>query len=112
MLKIDSNNNITITQGDTLTLALNLTKDGEAYEPVEGDVIRFAAASGYVDDPGYELLIEEQVPTDTLTFTISAANMSKLSRSKSYNYDVEITHGDGTVDTVISAQIKLMGEVK
>lgn len=29
MLKIDNENNITITKGDTLTLTLNLKKDGQ-----------------------------------------------------------------------------------
>ena len=29
-----------------------------------------------------------------------------------YNYDIEITHDDGTVDTFISAKLTITGEVK
>lgn len=54
MLTIDGNNNITLTRGDTLTLTVELTKDGETYTPEEGDVIRFALSKGYLGEPGYE----------------------------------------------------------
>lgn len=55
MLKIDNENNITITKGDTLTLTLNLKKDGDDYVPVEGDSIRFAVSKGYVGETAYQL---------------------------------------------------------
>ena len=42
MLNIDGNNNIILTRGDTLTLTVGLTKDGEPYTPEQGDVIRYA----------------------------------------------------------------------
>jgi len=112
MLKIDNENNITITKGDTLTLTLNLKKDGDDYVPVEGDTIRFAVSKGFVGETAYQLLIEENVPVDSLTFTVSSEKMELLSHASAYNYDVELTHGDGSVDTVISAQIKVLGEVK
>ena len=73
MLQIDSNNNIILTRGDTLTLTVELTKDGEVYTPEEGDVIRFAVSNVYKTQFGYELLISKTIPNDTLTFTVSSA---------------------------------------
>ena len=110
MLTIDGNNNITLTRGDTLTLTVGLAKDGEPYVPEEGDVIRFALSKGYETDFGYELLITEVIPNDTLTFTLTPTQTSL--EYKAYNYDIQITHSDGCVDTFISAKLTITGEVK
>lgn len=110
MLKIDGNNNITLTRGDTLTLTVELTKDGAAYTPEEGDVIRFALAKGYETDFGYELLITEVIPNDTLTFTLTSTQTQLAYRA--YNYDIQVTHSDGCVDTFISAKLTITGEVE
>ena len=110
MLKIDGNNNITLTRGDTLTLTVELTKDGEAYTPEEGDVVRFALAKGYETDFGYELLITEVIPNDTLTFTLTSTQTQLAYRA--YNYDIQVTHSDGCVDTFISAKLTITGEVE
>lgn len=110
MLKIDKHQNITLTRGDSLTLTIQLSKDGATYTPVSGDAIRFAMAKGYVTDPGYQLITIKTIPTDTLTFTVSSSE-TKVPLG-TYNYDVQITHSGGLVDTVISAQIKIVGEVE
>ena len=110
MLNIDGNNNITLTRGDTLTLTVGLTKDGEPYVPETGDVIRFALSKGYETDFGYELLITEVIPNDTLTFTLTPTQTSL--EYKAYNYDIQITHSDGCVDTFISAKLTITGEVE
>lgn len=110
MLTIDGNNNITLTRGDTLTLTVGLTKDGEPYEIEAGDVIRFALSKGYETDFGYELLITEVIPNDTLTFTLTPTQTSL--EYKAYNYDIQITHSDGCVDTFISAKLTITGEVE
>lgn len=110
MLNIDGNNNITLTRGDTLTLTVELTKDGETYTPEEGDVIRFAVSKGYLTEPGYEFKFDKVIPHDTLTFTCSSEETSLDYRS--YNYDIEVTHSDGCVDTFISAKLTITGEVK
>ena len=111
MLHIDSNNNITLTKGDTMTLQVELTKDGEPYEPAEGDVIRFALSKGYVGQSGYELILTKIIPTDTLKFTVTAAE-TELLQMTSYFYDVEITHGDGAVDTIIFGKLTITGEAE
>ena len=121
MLTIDGNNNITLTRGDTLTLTVTLLREVEPvppateptiepYVPQEGDVIRFAVSKGYKTDPGYELKLSKDIPHDTLTFTCSSTETSLDYRT--YNYDVEITHADGCVDTFISGQLTITGEVK
>jgi hypothetical protein len=110
MLNIDGNNNITLTRGDTLTLTVALTKDGETYTPEEGDVIRFALSKGYMGEPGYEFKLDKTIPNDTLTFTLSATETALDYRS--YNYDIQVTHEDGCVDTFISAKLTITGEVK
>lgn len=110
MLNIDGNNNITLTRGDTLTLTVELTKDGEAYTPAEGDVIRFALSKGFLGEPGYEFKLDKTIPNDTLTFTLDSAETALDYRS--YYYDIQVTHGDGCVDTFISAKMTITGEVK
>lgn len=121
MLNIDNSNNITLTRGDSLTLTVELLHEVdpvppateptiEPYVPVEGDVIRFAASIGFKGEPGYELKIEKVIPNDTLTFTCSPLETSL--NNGEYNYDIEITHADGTVDTFISAILTITGESK
>ena len=121
MLSIDAQNNITLTRGDTLTLTVTLLHEVdpvppateptiEPYVPVEGDVIRFAVSKGYKSEPGYELKFAKEIPHDTLTFTCSSTETSLEYRD--YNYDVEITHADGSIDTFISAKLTITGEVK
>lgn len=121
MLSIDGNNNITLTRGDTLTLTVTLLHEVdpvppateptiEPYVPVAGDVIRFAVSKGYKSEPGYELKFEKVIPHDTLTFTATSTETSL--DYKTYNYDVQITHEDGSVDTFISAKLTITGEVK
>lgn len=111
MLRIDNKNNITLTRGDTLTLELELEKDGETYTPETGDAIRIACSDGYEGQELYALQFSETIPNDTLTVTIPAETTGQL-EYLTYNYDVEITHGDGTIDTVISAKLTITGEVE
>ena len=110
MLTIDGNNNIILTRGDTLTLTVELTKDGEPYTPEQTDVIRFALSKGYLGEPGYEFKLDKTIPNDTLTFTLSSTETALDYRS--YNYDIQVTHDDGCVDTFISAKLTITGEVK
>lgn len=121
MLKIDTNNNITLTRGDTLTLTVTLLHEVEPvppateptiepYVPEQDDVIRFAVSKGYKTEPGYELKLSKVIPHDTLTITCSSSETALDYRD--YNYDVEITHDDGSVDTFISGQLTITGEVK
>ena len=121
MLTIDKAQNITLRRGDTLTLTVALKQITppvppatqptiEDYTPVEGDVIRFAVSKGYKAMPGYKLILSKVIPHDTLTFTCTSEETTI--NYDIYNYDVEITHSDGCVDTFISAKLTIAGEVK
>ena len=111
MLKVD-NNRITITKGDTLVVEVELTEtDGSPYEYTEGDTIRFAISEGYEGELNYHLIYEDTFSAETLTFTMPASETKKL-RYKTYNYDIELTRiNGGVVETVISSQISVIGEV-
>jgi hypothetical protein len=85
-------NRITMTRGDTLRLQLILERDGEVYEPVEGDSIRFAvkhptlnaAKTEYVDT---EPLIEKTIPNETLLLVLDPSDTKPLGFGK-YDYDI------------------------
>lgn len=109
MLKIDGHR-ITLTRGDTMTITLTLKQGEQTYTPEEGDVIRFALARGYVGEPAYSLIKEVTVPNDTLTFTLASTDTALEYRE--YNYDIQVTHSDGSVDTFISSTLTITGEVK
>lgn len=119
MLRIDDNMNIELTRGDSLTLTVEPKKKvapvppateptWEPYVPQEGDVIRFAVSKGYKGETDYELQFKETVPNDTLTFT-AGPEKTALDYYE-YNYDVEITFADGTVDTFIRGKFAITGE--
>ena len=109
-------NRITMTRGDTLRLKVDMVRDDEEYEPIEGDVIRFAVKhqtlnkekSEYVDE---EPLIEKVIPNDTLLLELEPNDTKPLGFGR-YDYDIQITFTDGTVDTFISSTLKLTKEVE
>lgn len=111
MLKIDNQNNITLTRGDTMTLTVTLKRGTDPYTPEEGDAVRIAISDGYVGEVSYKLMYSQTIPTDTLTVTVPASETVKLDY-KRYNYDIEITHADGCVDTVIVGNLTITGEAK
>lgn len=107
---------IKLTRGDTLVVVVSMTRAGAAYEPVEGDVIKFYLKRAimkpdrvaYVDtDP----LITKTIPTDTLQLKLVPNDTKSLAFGK-YAYDIEITFANGDVDTFINnAELWLMPEV-
>ena len=110
MLIIDGNA-ITLTRGDSLPLEVTLkNKDGTEYEPIAGDVIRFAISKGYKGQANYTLIYKQTIDPATLAFTMPADETGKLDYI-TYNYDVEVTHPGGLVDTFISDKLTITGEV-
>lgn len=103
-------NKIKHTRGDTLPMEFTIFDKitGEPYEPAEGDTCRFAISVGYVDDEDYELILEKPVSLTELTLTLTSAE-TKIPYG-TYNYDVQITHADGIVETFISSKITITGE--
>ena len=107
---------ITMTRGDTLKVSVSLTRDGETYTPVEGDVIRFAVKSPkmfcdkgeFVDDAPRIL---KDIPISTMTLVLDPADTKSMDFG-TYVYDMEITFADGTVDTFITeSKFRLKPEV-
>lgn len=117
MLVIDKNKNIHLTRGDTLTLkCAPKVKDPETgeksdYQPQEGDTFRFAISKGYEGEVAYQLMCEAPIEAETWITTIAASETKKLGY-ETYNYDCEVTHADGVVDTYISGKITITGESK
>lgn len=91
---------ITLTRGDSASIKLTLTdkNDGSAYEPIEGDSIRFALNKQYGTDSPSVLI---DIPTDTLILEILPEHTKHLSFGN-YKYDIEITYSDGRVETFIA----------
>lgn len=114
MYKIDGTN-IELTRGDSFFCEVNITKDGEPYEPAAGDTVRFAVkrkmftpgGGNYAD---CEPLIRKSVPTDTMILQLDPEDTKGL-KFGSYDYDVEITFEDGRVDTFIRGDFILTPEV-
>lgn len=122
MLKIDDNMNIELTRGDTLVLDIEPEKlvppvppatepTWEPYVPEEGDVIRFAVSKGYKGQSGYELQFKITAASGTPIRITAGPDKTALDYYE-YNYDVEITFADGTVDTFISGKFKITGEAE
>lgn len=104
-LKIN-NNDIALTRGDTMRVQIGITKDGEAYTPSGGDVVRFALKKSVADQ---EALIEKVIPNDTMMLELQPIDTKELEFG-TYYYDIEITFDDGTVDTFITKSAFTIGE--
>lgn len=104
-----SGTNITMTRGDTLVLRIKMTKDGVEYTPGDGDSVRFAMKARYSDD---EVVLEKNIPIDTLVLEIEPGDTKNLDMRSSYVYDIQLTTVDGKVDTFIMGQLNIDVEVK
>lgn len=90
---------ISLTRGDTFKGTVNIMyADGTAYEPVEGDSVRFALKKTYNDN---EPLLEKDIPINTLLLHIAPEDTKNLSYGK-YVYDIQLTRSNGDVDTFIT----------
>lgn len=114
MIKV-SGTKIQMTRGDTLRVLVNLTKDGEPYEPQEGDSVRFAMRLAGLNRTETEyanpICIDKQIPTNTMVLELEPSDTASLGFGQ-YVYDIEVTFADGAVDTPIaSASLKITPEV-
>lgn len=108
MIKI-SGSTIQMTRGDTLSIKVDIfNSDGTTYEVQEDDIIRFAMKKKYKDP---QPLIIKVLDHETLRLQLNPEDTEALEYGD-YVYDVEITMGDGTVDTFIAeATLTLTKEV-
>lgn len=103
-------NNITLTRGDTFIAQIEMVKNEEVYTPQEGDLIRFAVKQKY-KDPDESVLINKQIPIDTMLLEIEPSDTKPLTMGKDYVYDIEYTDSLGHVDTFISGILHIGEEV-
>ncbi len=104
-----SGNTITLTRGDTFVALVSITdSEGNAYNPVEGDKVRFAMKKQFTD---LEPLLLKDIPIDTMKLVIEPEDTKALSFD-TYKFDIELTKASGEVDTFITnGKLKLTEEV-
>lgn len=104
-------NAITLTRGDTFKAKVTITdREGNPYDPQEGDTVRFAAKKNYTD-PDTEVLILKDIPIETLILKLEPEDTKDLDFGN-YVYDIQLTRANGDVDTFIAkASLMLTEEV-
>lgn len=93
-----TNNTITMTRGDSLSLELSLLNGENVYTPQEGDVITFEVL-GFPYD-GEDPVLTKTIPNDTLLLELAPEDTASLGLG-AYSYKMKITYADGYVDTFI-----------
>ena len=98
---------ISMTRGDTLRVAVSMTRDGTPYTTENGDVVRFAVknkrmTSGNKEYVDTEPLILKTIPNGTMVLELLPDDTKDFDFGE-YVYDIQITFEDGTVDTFITA---------
>lgn len=106
----DKGVDITLTRGDSLFLQLNLTKDDEAYVPEQGSSIRFAMKTKYTDSDS-NVIINKNIPIDTLILELRPEDTKSLPMKKSYVYDIQLTDAQGHVYTFLFGTLTITEEV-
>ena len=103
----EKTNEIRMTRGDTLLVAVTMTRDGAPYTPVSGDSVRFAVKHTKMTSGGKEYadvdpLILKTIPVATMILELEPEDTKSFPFGE-YVYDIEITFGDtGRVDTFIT----------
>ena len=113
MLRVNGNNDIQLTRGDTARLSLTIQDEltGDGYSPVAGDVIRLTIRkSVYATDKIMEKELELS-EGDEINFTFAPEDTQALDYG-TFVYDVELTTADGDVYTIITpSKFRLLEEV-
>lgn len=106
---------ITMTRGDTLRVQVAIQQNGDTYTPGPSDTVRFAAKravlnatkTAYEDD---QPKIVKTIPPSTLLLELEPSDTKNLAFGV-YDYDIQLTKEDGTVDTFITGKLMLKPEV-
>ena len=103
MLKIDENNNITLTRGDTAVLELTVKDDGATYD-YSDDLVQLTIKRNTVTE---EVLIQKTFTGGTVV--INPEDTATL-RYTDLMYDVQLIKNDGGIYTVIPPRIFTIAE--
>lgn len=103
MVKV-TDNNIYITRGNTATINITLTEDGEPYTMREGDKLILSVKRRY---PFNDMVLEKITTTGSFEFAVIDTYELALGV---YDYDITFYGVDGLVDTVIIGTFELGGE--
>lgn len=101
---------ISLTRGDSLFLQLKLVKNGEEYIPAEGSSIRFAMKAKYTDSDE-NVVLNKNIPIDTLVLELEPADTKHLPMKKTYVYDIQLTDEFGHIYTFIFGTLTITEEV-
>lgn len=108
MLKIENENKILLTKGDTLDLQVTiLDPSGEPYILQESDKVRFALKRNGCDE---NVIINKQLDHDTLEVRLESSETKQLSTYEVYKWDLELTSGTN-VDTFLVGTLQMTEEV-
>lgn len=97
-------NNIYITRGNTATINITLTEDGEPYELREGDKLILSVKRRY---PFNDMVLEKITTTGSFEFAV--IDTYELAFGV-YDYDITFYGVNGSVDTVIIGTFEIGGE--
>ena len=106
MLKVNADNSIELTRGDTARISLSITKaDGTPYD-YSADTVLFSVKTSVLST---ELVLQKTVTDGTVYIAPSDTEELKYG---DYVYDVELTTQSGDVCTIITpARFTLTAEV-
>lgn len=97
MLAIDENNNITLTRGDSASIAVALKNpDNTDYTLQSGDELLFTVKYNCITE---DIIIQKNISSDAIINLIPSDTASLLYGE--YFYDVQLTRANGSVNTVI-----------
>lgn len=103
MVKV-TDNNIYMTRGNTATIDIALTEDGEPYTMREGDKLILSVKRRY---PFNDMILEKITTTGSFEFAV--IDTYELAFGV-YDYDITFYGVNGSVDTVIIGTFEIGGE--
>ena len=103
MLNIDTQNNITLTRGDTAELTLTVKKNGVSYD-FSSDYVQFTVKRTTVTQ---DIVIQKTFDTDTIKIL---PDDTKNLTYTDLKYDVQIIDTNGNVYTVIPPKHFIIAE--
>lgn len=104
---------IILTRGDSFSAQVTIyDSEGNLYSPTNDDEVRFKVVKSYPARHGSaNALIEKVLDNNTLMLELDPADTEDL-KFGDYKYDIQITFGNGDVDTFISkATLRITEEV-